>query len=261
MSFRDCKFVGTTTYAFPGCGRHYRFDDCLFVGDTTIGNDEGFTRSEAPKISRCLFTDDPAMSPTGAVYLGTSGTAFFESVNDQKGALFSECHFKSVNAGQAAPHGGTFRDCTFELGTENDFAFGMNLLGVTEIVKTSGTTNILNTGFGLTPKLGSNITYNGADQRRASATFDPPSLASGASATTTVSIPWARIRDRVSVTFTQPLQGVRLWGYVSTGVPEDGTGSPPSGGVVTAVFENFTGGTVDLASGTLEVAVCDPDLP
>jgi hypothetical protein len=58
-------------------------------------------------------------------------------------------------------------------------------------------------------------------------------------------------------TFSLPLQGLTLSGYVKTQTswPRDG-----SNGAVTVVLTNNTGGAVDLGSGTVSVALSSVDL-
>jgi hypothetical protein len=73
-----------------------------------------------------------------------------------------------------------------------------------------------------------------------SKTYDPPSLLTLTQTTTTISVPGARMGDYVIVTFSLDLQGLTLSGYVS------------ASDIVTAVLENGTAGTLDLASGTLK---------
>ena len=74
-------------------------------------------------------------------------------------------------------------------------------------------------------------------------TYDPASIASGSGITTTMSVPGAAVGDLVDVSFSQPLQGLQLWGWVSG--PD----------VVSVRFHNQTSAAVDLASGTLTVRV------
>lgn len=74
--------------------------------------------------------------------------------------------------------------------------------------------------------------------------YDPPSLATGTETTTqTVSVTSAALGDRVDITFANDLQGLRLWGWVS------------AAGTVSFRFRNDTGGTIDLASGTVKAWV------
>lgn len=82
-----------------------------------------------------------------------------------------------------------------------------------------------------------------------SATWDPASVAAGASATTTVTVTGADLGDAVSVSFSVSLSGCSLTAYVS------------SSDTVTVVLSNNTAGAVDLGSGTLRVAVTKPYAP
>lgn len=79
---------------------------------------------------------------------------------------------------------------------------------------------------------------------RAEATWDPGSLAPGASGTTTVSLGGTRQGDRVEVAVVPALpEGFRAVGYVSA----DGT--------VTITAVNLTGSTYDLPSSVFTVSV------
>lgn len=76
-----------------------------------------------------------------------------------------------------------------------------------------------------------------------SAVFNPPSLASGVSEITTVTVAGAVLGQFAAVAFSLDLQGISITAYVS------------AANTVTVVFSNLTGGTIDLASGTLSVKV------
>jgi hypothetical protein len=77
-----------------------------------------------------------------------------------------------------------------------------------------------------------------------SATYDPGSLNDGAGATTTVTVTGAALGDFVTgVSFSLDLQGITVTGWVS------------SSNTVSVRFQNESGGTLDLASGTLRVRV------
>lgn len=76
-----------------------------------------------------------------------------------------------------------------------------------------------------------------------SATYDPPSLISGGYAATDVTVTGAVLGDFALASFSNDLQGVVVTAYVS------------AADTVRVVFYNGTGGTVDLASGTLRAAV------
>lgn len=76
-----------------------------------------------------------------------------------------------------------------------------------------------------------------------SATYDPASLADGAGVTTTVTVTGAALGDHAEATFSNSLQGIMLFAWVS------------AADTVSVRFQNETGGVIDLASGTLRVKV------
>lgn len=79
-----------------------------------------------------------------------------------------------------------------------------------------------------------------------SVTYDPPSLATGLAANTTVTVTGAAVGDTVLATHSSIETAATSWivtGYVS------------AANTVRVVILNVTGGTVDLASGTLRVRV------
>lgn len=75
------------------------------------------------------------------------------------------------------------------------------------------------------------------------ATYDPASLADGASATTTVTVTGAELGDFTKASFDNDLQGITLDSWVS------------AADTVSVKFANNTGGVIDLASGTLAARV------
>jgi hypothetical protein len=76
-----------------------------------------------------------------------------------------------------------------------------------------------------------------------SAAFDPPSLADGAGATTTVTVPGAALGDFASVAFSLATSGITITAWVSA----------PN--TVSVRFQNESGSTLDLGSGTLTARV------
>jgi hypothetical protein len=76
-----------------------------------------------------------------------------------------------------------------------------------------------------------------------SATYDPTSLVDGAGVTTTVTATGAALGDFALASFSLDLQGITVTAYVS------------AADTVTVRFQNESGGTIDLASGTLRVRV------
>jgi hypothetical protein len=69
--------------------------------------------------------------------------------------------------------------------------------------------------------------------------WNPGQILNGQAATLTVNIPNAKLGDFVDATFSQNVQGVRLFGWVGSST------------VVTFRMENNTGGTKTISSGTL----------
>src|SRR5437868_15254695 len=76
-----------------------------------------------------------------------------------------------------------------------------------------------------------------------SATYDAASLADGVGATTTVTVTGAVLGDFVIVSHGVDLAGITVTGYVS------------AADTVSVRFQNESGGTLDLASGTLRALV------
>ena len=78
---------------------------------------------------------------------------------------------------------------------------------------------------------------------QSSITYDPPSLNNGFATTTTLTCTGAALGDLVSASFSQPLQDILVTAWVN------------SADTVAVRFQNNSGVTVDLASGTLRVRV------
>jgi hypothetical protein len=76
-----------------------------------------------------------------------------------------------------------------------------------------------------------------------STTYDPPSLADGTGTTTTVTVTGAALGDFALCSFSLDLQGIGVTAYVS------------AADTVSVRFQNESGGTLDLASGTLKARV------
>lgn len=110
-----------------------------------------------------------------------------------------------------------------------------NIIGPSRLIANGGTLTTEYSG------IGESVLWGGA-------IYNPPSMATGTRQTTTVTVTGATLvypdlQLIVTCGFTQDLQGIRMWGYVS------GTDT------VTVVFENNTGSTIDLASGGIYVKV------
>lgn len=96
------------------------------------------------------------------------------------------------------------------------------------------------------PDTRTNVGNNDKGSLTASVTYDPPSLATGAAANTTVTVTGAAVGDTVLATHSSIETAATSWiiyGYVS------------ASNTVRVIILNATGGTVDLGSGTLRVRV------
>jgi hypothetical protein len=98
-------------------------------------------------------------------------------------------------------------------------------------IKESGTSNTGWTAFG---------------SIAGSSVYDPASLNDGDGATTTVSVVGATLGDYAEASFSLDLQGITLTPWVS------------AADTVSVRFQNETGGTIDLGSGTIRVSVKKP---
>lgn len=76
-----------------------------------------------------------------------------------------------------------------------------------------------------------------------SITYDPPSLANGSGATMTFTVTGAQMGDTVMPSFSNNLQGIMMTAYVS------------AANTVAVRFQNQTGNTLNLSSGTVKAVV------
>ncbi len=74
-----------------------RFERCLFVGSINHACG-GADPARAARFIECTFTDDPALSPTRAVYLAGPGN-WIAIVLTGPNVLFSHCRFRMVAKG------------------------------------------------------------------------------------------------------------------------------------------------------------------
>jgi hypothetical protein len=96
LQFERCKFVGTTNWSAWPDRRRMRFRKCLFVG--AINHARGdLDPAEAAQFLDCTFTDDPALSPTGKVFLPEG--KWIAIVLDRPNVQFRRCRFRLVSDG------------------------------------------------------------------------------------------------------------------------------------------------------------------
>lgn len=234
VAFDLCTFIGATSWsAWPNAGR-FRFKECRFIGAINLPY-QPTDPVLAPSFRDCKFSDDPTLSPTGTAYgragLNTAGA----------NPTYAYCKRCSWDAGHQdhanLGYGAILEDCSVTVA-------GSFTIGIGGLIEFKGRTNMTGTGvaFGNMPNgiFGGLFTLNGVVQMRGSATYDPPSLANGAGVTTTITVPGAALGQRADATFSLALQGIRMFSWISAANTES------------VRFENNTGGTIDLASGTIK---------
>ena len=95
IHFSACKFIGTTSLAACPNKPGIRFNDCLFVGSLNyIYGDPSPDR--AVQFIGCTFTDDPALSPTGQVFVGRGDAKRIAILAESQNVKFSKCHFRLI---------------------------------------------------------------------------------------------------------------------------------------------------------------------
>jgi len=98
VSFDDCRFVGTTSWtAWPRKPR-MTFSNCTFIGAMVhpFGDPNP---ARAARFVACSFLDDPALSPTGNLYLGPSLAKPIVNAPSAENALFDTCRFHLIKEG------------------------------------------------------------------------------------------------------------------------------------------------------------------
>jgi hypothetical protein len=107
--FADCLFLGTTTWSAWPYKPRFTFTGCTFVGAVVHAYPDA-DPSRAAKFFNCQFTDDPARSPTGKVYVG-NGPIVNLATSDN--VLFDGCTFRLMKDGSLPwSWRATYRNCT-----------------------------------------------------------------------------------------------------------------------------------------------------
>ena len=165
-----------------------------------------------------------------SVAAGTEGAAILIDNTTSYGAITGNIF--DVSGASTVPY-------AVEGGSATRWVFDDNLIRYANASIWTPASGVLAGGF---QRMGSQPVPRG--QLSGSAAYDPPSLADGAGVTTTVTSTGAALGDAVTaVSFSNDLQGITLTAWVS------------AANTVSVRFQNETGGTLDLASGTLRVRV------
>jgi hypothetical protein len=109
-TFRQCRFIGTASWAAWPAKPNFRFEDCEFVGSICQAHGDP-DPSRAVQFLRCSFTDDPALTPTKQVYAPRLPIADLGS--GDVNVRFDGCDFELQNA-SVLPWTlqSTFNNCT-----------------------------------------------------------------------------------------------------------------------------------------------------
>lgn len=112
LRFTRCRFVGTTAPSIWPNKPGIRFDDCRIVG-TAVGFFGDPDPARATQFVGCLFTDDPAQSPTRRVYRQGRPDGALADLATRQNIRFDRCRFLAVG-GATLPWstGAIYRDCT-----------------------------------------------------------------------------------------------------------------------------------------------------
>lgn len=92
VRFRDCLFVGSTTWSAWPAKPGFQFSRCTFVGAVVHAYpDKNPTR--AARFFNCRFTDDPKLSPSGRVFMGTDDGGPIVNLAESDNVTFQQCIF------------------------------------------------------------------------------------------------------------------------------------------------------------------------
>ena len=241
----DVDLYGYGVHGLEVCGvRRGKFVGRVFGATSASSTFAIQTRSHGRAV-----TQTDVVYSVDTPYDGKNARAFRNEPGDP--VTFSECRWQDADVTGYSSFSLAFENLTAGIAK-------MNLAGVTEgtTAPRNGTWNAGDLVLNKAPAPGTNIgwvcaaagtpgTWNqfGLITLNNAASYDPPSLAPGAGATTTVVVNGAAPGDHAEASFSVDLQGITLTAYVS------------ANNAVSVRFQNGTAGTLKLASGTLRVRV------
>ena len=94
VTFDQCRFIGTTSWAAWPDKPGFKFDSCEFIGAVVHPHSDA-DPARAAKFTKCTFLDDPALTPTGQVY--SPGDPIV-NMGESDNVLFDGCIFKLTGA-------------------------------------------------------------------------------------------------------------------------------------------------------------------
>jgi hypothetical protein len=98
VSFKSCTFIGTTSWSAWPRMPNFQFERCNFVGPIVNAFGDPADPRRATKFLDCIFRDDPALSPTGKVYIGQNSDGPIADLSGNPNVLFSRCSFLLTHA-------------------------------------------------------------------------------------------------------------------------------------------------------------------
>jgi hypothetical protein len=273
LSIEDCQILqcGQSLYLNPGVDQSITSVWCNNVFfDTGVRGLYAHANSAGSSILRCVFdqcwfasgSSGGALlsAPVGTINgINFNGCQFF--VNTGNGVTINDANITNVHIRNSDIAGNTSSGVGVGANV-TDFSVTGCRIGASHgfvgnnygIFITGGTTaRCLITGNMLTGNITGPIADGGTGNGRVihsnddwgvgRATYDPANMADGAGLTTAVGAFGALLGDHAEASFSLDLQGITLTAWVA------------ASDVVGVRFQNETGGAIDLASGTLRVAV------
>ena len=110
-TFTRCRFIGTTNWSAWPRKPFFSFTGCSFIGSivSCFGDPDP---ARATQFHDCLFTDEPALSPTRKVYRAGKPHGPLADLSSEENVRFERCRFMAV-AGAVLPWSTSaiFKDC------------------------------------------------------------------------------------------------------------------------------------------------------
>ena len=133
VKFADCLFVGATSWSAWPNKPGYVFTGCTFVGALVHAYGDA-DPARAARFVRCRFTDDPALSPSGAVYVRRRGAGpIAELVGDNVSFENSTFHLVGSAVLPATRPTVIYRDCRMSQRSQRSSRTRGRFLGTTTI--------------------------------------------------------------------------------------------------------------------------------
>jgi hypothetical protein len=114
VRFAGCTFIGATNWSAWPNKPGFSFDRCTFVGSIVRAFGDS-SPARAAQFRDCRFSDDPALSPTGKVYVGDNPEGPLADLSDTPNIFFGRCSFVATGRGLLPwSTGAIYQDCVME---------------------------------------------------------------------------------------------------------------------------------------------------